>query len=273
MKKLVASTSIIVLALAATISGTIAFFTDTETSAGNIITTGGFNLKVDNTSYYNGVFSTSTSWEPTSLTNQLFLNFTDVKPGDEGEDTISLHVSTSSAWACMSLDMTSNVDGTCTSAELESVEDADCDEASTSTFNGELAENVSIILWGDDGDNVLENDETIFWNPSAIEDISGSGWIPLADFEHNIWSSATGTPLVSTSTYYIGKAWCFGSLTYNPTLQDNSTSTINPTGVPGNIVCNGELVGNAPQTDSLTADVKFYATQGANEEFLCSDLD
>ena len=47
------------------------------------------------------VVSTSTSWALSNLAGKLFFNFTDVKPGDIGEDTISLHVNTNNAYACM----------------------------------------------------------------------------------------------------------------------------------------------------------------------------
>src|SRR3972149_3922662 len=97
---------------------TSSFFSDTETSTGNTFQAGAIDLKIDNTSYYNGQPSTLTTWTLDDLTNQLFFNFTDVKPGDWGEDTISLHVDTNDAWACMDMNLTSDDDNTCTESEL-----------------------------------------------------------------------------------------------------------------------------------------------------------
>src|SRR3989344_2818492 len=76
-----------------------AFFSDTETSTGNTFQAGALDLKVDNTSYYNGATSSATTWTtPADLPGHLFFDFNDLKPGDWGEDTISLHVE-NDAWA------------------------------------------------------------------------------------------------------------------------------------------------------------------------------
>src|SRR3989304_9639036 len=94
--KVLLSGATILAAAALIIGGTFAFFSDTETSTGNVFAAGELDLKVDNTSYYNGVLqdgagdTVDTTWISTDLTNELFFNFTDVKPEDLGEDTISL---------------------------------------------------------------------------------------------------------------------------------------------------------------------------------------
>src|SRR3972149_427721 len=72
---------------------TQAFFSDTETSQNNILAAGKLDLKIDNTSYLNHATSSATTWESKDLTSSdFFFNFNDLKPGDEGEDTISVHV-------------------------------------------------------------------------------------------------------------------------------------------------------------------------------------
>ena len=89
-KKILISLSIIALAAVIVIGGTIAYFSDTETSTGNTFTAGAIDLTIDNTSYYNGAYNQGTSWQATNLEDgvHFFFNFDDLKPGDWGEDTI-----------------------------------------------------------------------------------------------------------------------------------------------------------------------------------------
>src|SRR5690349_21504060 len=119
MKRILLSLAIILLAggSAAAAGSTGAWFSDTEASAGNAFTAGAIDLKIDNTSYYNGLANAGTSWESTDLTNQKFFDFGDVKPGDTGEDTISLHVDTNDAYLCADVTLTSNKDNDCTTPE------------------------------------------------------------------------------------------------------------------------------------------------------------
>ena len=87
---------------------TTALLSDNEVSAGNTFAAGAIDLKIDNHSYYNGALSASTTWEladlddgngPSGEGKYLFFNFHDLKPGDWGEDTISVHVKDNDAWA------------------------------------------------------------------------------------------------------------------------------------------------------------------------------
>ena len=100
------------------------FFSDTETSTGNTFTAGAIDLTVDNESYVTGpdgelMASPNTSWELDDLTGQLFFNFSDLKPGDIGEDTISLHVDSNDAYLCSAVQITDDSDQSCTEPELE----------------------------------------------------------------------------------------------------------------------------------------------------------
>ena len=93
MQRIILSFALITITLGAVgFGGTTAFFSDTEESLGNVFTAGAIDLKVDNESYYNGGLNASTTWEATDLTIEKFFDFSDVKPDDYGEDTISLHV-------------------------------------------------------------------------------------------------------------------------------------------------------------------------------------
>src|SRR3990167_7626988 len=102
MKKIITSLSVIVAVSAIAIGATNAFLSDTELSTGNVFAAGAIDLKIDNESYYNGKVSTSTSWQLSDLSQGLlFFDFRDLKPDDEGEDTISLHVDNNDAYLCM----------------------------------------------------------------------------------------------------------------------------------------------------------------------------
>jgi predicted ribosomally synthesized peptide with SipW-like signal peptide len=80
MRRAYYSLPLLGLSLVLAIGLTGAFFSDTETSTGNTFQAGAIDLKVDNTSYYNGVFNPATSWghristfpiPPRVLTNSL----------------------------------------------------------------------------------------------------------------------------------------------------------------------------------------------------------
>src|SRR3989344_313162 len=80
MRRLIQSAILISFVVFATLRITSAFFSDTETSEGNILAAGAIDLLIDNESYYNGVFNPDTSWEPDDLDpTHLFFNFNDLK--------------------------------------------------------------------------------------------------------------------------------------------------------------------------------------------------
>lgn len=256
-------------AAALMVGGTGAFFSDTEVSSGNVFTAGAIDLKIDNTSYYNGVFNEGTSWTLADLTEiHKFFDFLDLKPGDYGEDTISIHVDTNDAYLCADVTLTSNDDNGLNEPE-DIVDDTD------GPGNGELAGLVNFIWWADDGDNVLENDETPISpvGPIGALTLGQPYTLTLADTIKNIWTGVPG-PVPGNSTKYIGKAWCFGSLTLAPLQQDGlgTTSPNTPANTSGGFSCDGSLLGNESQTDSLTADISFEAVQARhNPDFVCEE--
>ena len=84
-KKILISLCVIGAVAAIAIGGTIAYFSDTETSTGNTFTAGSIDLTVDSKCTYNGVASTQCgTWtlKDLELTANKFWSFTDVKPGD-----------------------------------------------------------------------------------------------------------------------------------------------------------------------------------------------
>ncbi len=254
-----------------------AFFSDTERSAGNTFTAGAIDLKIDNSSYYNGVANVGTSWAETDLTNQRFFDFADLKPNDYGEDTISLHVDTNDAFLCADVTLTSNNDN-----GINEPEGVDGD-ITDGPGMGELAALVNFIWWADDGDNVLETGEQVIsQGPIGALALNQPFKFALADSDSNIWIGAGG-PVTGNTTYYIGKAWCFGTIGTSPDDQDGVGNGKSPAGdnnanatagepEDGGITCNGALLDNKSQTDSLTADVSFEAVQARNNSgFQCEN--
>lgn len=296
MNKILASLAVVVLAGAVIAGGaTSAFFSDTETSTGNTFTAGAIDLKVDNDSYYNGNRCTdidgegegtvfewqgtaaypipgtpcSTSWALDDLGDGLlFFDFTDIKPDDEGEDTISLHVQ-NDAWACLDMTLTSDDDISSTEPELEVDEPEDIN----TTWDGELADTIQMFWWADDGDNVYEdNEDQITPGVQTITDMFGQDktyFAPLADPQNNVWGNE-GAPLPAGTTVYIAKAWCMGTLSLTPVPAGQG---VNPS-VASGVACDGTTLNNLTQTDGVTMNIAFRAIQSRNNpNFLCDNGD
>lgn len=260
MKKIILSLSILAAVGAVVMAGTSALFSDTETSTGNVFTAGSLDLKIDNTQHYNGNVCAlnqagayvwtglSTypvpntlcdgTWTLKDLNLEKFFNFLDVKPGDLGENTISLHVVNNNAWACVEI---TNAIGQPTN---------------------DFATHMEFFAWRDDGDNIFEP----FDNEVAYTEIPVSGSALLnGNMKFALADSSTGAPIVggdltdTTKTKYIGLAWCAG------TMDINQTS--------GAITCDGSSMGNESQEGSLLADISFTVEQArGNPDFLCSPI-
>lgn len=188
--------------------------------------------------------------------NQLsvgtFFNFNDIKPGDEGENTVSIHIENNDAWMCVSLANVGGSDPIGTATEPEDAEEdalGDIDHGTT-LAESELDENLFFFAWADDGDNVYEEGEDNFGAPVSASSLVNQTWA-LAD-------STTGNgPIQGDETQYIGVYWCAGEITVNGT----------------NLSCDGEEMGNEAQTDSWNADLVFYIEQARNnEDFVCNPV-
>ncbi len=295
MKAIVTSLGMIVFVAAIVASGTGAFFNDTETSTGNVFTAGAIDLTVDSEAHYNGSICLPNlvttgdltdytwqggvgypvglpctgTWAAKDLGAETFFNFNDVKPGDEGENTISLHITSNPAWACVDVDIVTNDDMSSNEPEL-----ATGDATNTpDTMDGELAQNIKFASWldqgvtpgwqgkegtegGDDGegDNVWQGDPAeplLFSNKTGpASDVLGGKSYALAD-------ATTGFgPMTPNVTNYIGLAWCAGTQ-----VVDSGTDLI---------TCDGSTLGNVVQTDSMEASIGFRVEQARNNErFVC----
>lgn len=233
------------------IFATNAFFSDVETSTGNTFQAGKVDLKISSQCTYNGQRSDQCgTWDSDDLGNiqsPKFFNFTDVKPGDWGENTIDFSIQNNPAWMCANLN---------------------------ATTKEKLADYLHVLWWIDDGDNVYENngedpDEKILYGgPRTLTEWLNLGTgsvLPLtfADSYLNwrTWPTTPGNTLAipALDPQYLGVAWCFGSM------------TVTGTGTPG-FTCNGAGDHNDAQGTKVVADLIFTAEQARNNPgFLCPE--
>ena len=284
MKRLLISAGTLVFVGALVMSATGAFFCDTETSTGNVFAAGAIDLLIDNESYVLDfnlpnppqdptgalVLNDATSWalrnldecgpgdeDQNTIGNAacLFFNFFDLKPGDYGEDTISLHVQ-NDAWACMAMDLTGTPENVINEAEDEAGDITD------DPNGGELQNYLSFVFWMDDGDNVFEDNET--------NNILFQGLASDLDGEWQAIAENGDTPLQAGETEHVGKFWCFGTIGQNPVAAAGDN---NPIDDGTGFTCDGSGDNNDAQTDSIVVDVHFYAEQSRNnDQFSCSEL-
>ncbi|GIW69134.1 MAG: hypothetical protein KatS3mg100_628 [Candidatus Parcubacteria bacterium] len=197
-----------------------------------------FKLVIDREcqGYFANMAGTCALWDEKDLgENERFFWFTDVKPGDWGMNTISLHIHDNDAWACLTVQDVADEENTLTDPETELGDDA---------TQGELDSLLSVAAWMDNGDHILNNNETTLYQGP----LSGLA-IALAD-------SATGNPLMATTTSYLSLAWCAGSLSFD---------------AQGQARCDGSQAGNQAQSDKLTAALRLYFEQFRNNpDFRCN---
>lgn len=265
--KLLKSLFVVAVVAVLAVTATRSFFSDTEESKNNVFTAGAIDLTIDSECHYfqDGIdvgcyfedgdgrtaFGT---WESKDLVDEKFFMFDDVKPGDWGENTISLTINDNDAYACMYIENAENLENDLIDPEAEA--------GDVTELEGELAQNLHFTAWvdqgltegwqGDDtgeGDNVWQGptaEPLLFSNVSGpASDVLGNKVYPLG-------------MLVGGETNYIGVLWCAGELTIDGDA----------------ITCDGRPMGNESQTDSLSADVRFYVEQARNNrEFVCPGLE
>lgn len=279
--KILSSAMLIAFVVALAFAGTQAFFNDEETSAGNLFTAGALDLLVDSQSHYAGLVCNDQgvweiedvdagttrpdlegepcdgTWEMTDLgPENTFFNFDDLKPGDEGENTISLHVENNDAYACVIIDNIQDDDNGTTEPEAEAgdVTPGDGDGLG----GGELSQELRFFAWADNdivdpGNNIWDAGE-----PVLFSNVEGPASDVIDGVVYPLFTPDTG-PLNGAETTYIGLYWCYGDIEVD---QISNTLT-----------CDGAGGTNLTQTDSLSADITFYVEQARNnEEFTCPAL-
>lgn len=213
MKKIGLGLGIIVsVAVVLTIGVTGAFFSDTETSTGNTFTTGSLDLVV------------AIDGQDQNPLNGPIFSLPDMKPDDSGEKTVSLKVNNNLACGFVNVDLTSDLDNSCTGPE--SNDEPGCD--SQGTNNGELNDQVNFTIWKEaDCNNIYEpqNNETTLTEGRLVEDKN----------------YAIGELPVAPAKMCYGIAYCFGTwgsgMTCRGTTLDNSSQTDS---FSGNLVVTAE---------------------------------
>jgi len=268
--RLIFSLAVLIFAGGIVVGGTGAFFSDEETSTGNVFAAGEIDLKVDSEAHYNRMVCVRDGddgywWKPEEEFNpepghypapespcngtwtetdlgptHTFFSYEDLKPGDHGENTLSLHVTNNDAYACAVIDNMKDDDLGLTEPEEEDGDTTD------GVGNGELSQYLRFFAWDDDGNNVWEeNEQVLFANEEgpASDVIDGVSY-PLYTPDTSV--------MEASSTEYIGLYWCFGQITV-----DYGEHTL---------ACDGGPVNNIPQSDRLEADITFYVEQSRNND-------
>lgn len=208
---------------------------------------GGFTMTIDNHAIYNGVFQPALSWSLKDLVPSAdkFFNFDDIKPGDDGNSTLSIHIQQNPAYVCLDFKNLQN--------EENGINEPESNDDLGATSTGELGDLLEFFAWRDDGDNLFEVAEVPLFGASTTQtanDLLNEKTYILADALH-------GPAYIAGSTHYIGILWCAGDLEV-----DLATAEIS---------CDGSLVGNETQTDSMSVDVTLRAVQADQQTgFSCT---
>lgn len=238
--KIILSLAIIGAVAAIAVGGTVAYFSDTETSTGNTFTAGKLDLIVD-----------IDGFDQNPLVEKIF-DLDDMKPGDLGEKTISLKVDDNPACGFVNIDVTSDLDNTCTEPEgrdeMNGQEDPQEDPTPGCTEPGELNDQVQFAIWDDNSaggacNNIYEPEEEILvQGPLTADHYYSIGDLPIRD---------TTKPNNGAKCY--GVAYCFGAWKVTP--------------VDGvmKVKCDGSLINNIAQSDSFTGDLIITAQQQRNQ--------
>lgn len=215
-KQIVLAIGMIVFVVAALIGGTGAFFSDTETSAGNVFTAGAVNISI--TDIVHTPTDTTSLVEFTESENGLAFSFADLKPLDKGTVTYTLDNRENPAYVCAMVEAKTNADNTVNDPEV------DAGDVATSSV-GELGQFLNFKFGTQSG---------------SLAAISG------------LWQNVG--PINTNATSGAAIDYCFGTF--------SGANCVLGTGAY-----------NLAQTDSLTADIKFYAVQTRNNEnFSCASL-
>jgi predicted ribosomally synthesized peptide with SipW-like signal peptide len=286
-KTILVSLSIIAAVAAIAVGGTVAYFSDTETSAGNTFTAGGIDLKIDYDCYFNKVADGSPNcpnnpgWDLKSLTDEKFFDFNDIKPGDFGEGTISLHVYNNEAWGALTIDNIVDSDNGFTEPEDEVV--LPNDDNNDGTTDGDLDDGLELFVWVDqgcvpgfqcpedkprcaadscEGDNVWEGNcyepALFIGSGDPVDPPYPGNWI---DVKNDI-DPAGETWAISDAIKYIH---AHGGAGY-PGITEDGRLVGNITYYMGVAWRASKELGNIAQTDSWGADLTFEVTQARNQD-------
>lgn len=249
MKKILLSLLTIGIVGIAAVGGVVSYLSDKEISVGNTLAAAPeLDITIDSMgTKFNGQLVPGTFWFPARhLTDEKFWTISDLKPGGVIQSTISLHLegfNNPKVWACMFVQNKENNDNGLNEPETQA------GDATGGAGEGELEQNIHVLGWRDNGNGIHDPSEPFLVD--SFFDVFAK--MPIAD-------STTGAPLdPSIPVEFVQLELCGGSHTVNPTS--------------GVISCDGASMGNIVQTDSLKADLVFYAVDAeGNADFKCSDV-
>ncbi len=217
-------------------------------ATGTTFAGGNFDLKVDSEASYNGAPVPGGTWSLKDLVPGIdkFFNFDDIKPDDEGENTISLHAKKSPLYVCLTFFNLLNGENGINEPESH---------VDTSTSTGELTSAMEFFAWAEsDGDNIFEVGERPLFGTStqqANQVLNGKTY-PVYDY-------GNGGAIPKNGTKYVGVYWCAGDL-----AVDVPTATI---------TCTGNSLGNEYQTDTMKVDVRLTAVSATEQpKFMCNKV-
>lgn len=278
MKKIVKSLAIVTAVAAIVTVGTVAFSSDREVSKDNTFTAGELDLKIDSDCHFNGMdcvngfwkkdneaattIPCACKWDEKSLTSEKFFNFTNLKPGDSGETTISMHVIGDDAYARFKVANVKNNDRGCNRQEKKAETWMYGAGSETCDWNGggELGANMDFAIWFDMGSVLgyqndpaqdLEEGDNILNTPleyDAMVEADGASATDWVELKYN----GIYIPFRDCATYYIGVAWCVGDMD----IDGNSYA----------MTCDGSTAGNIIQSDSYSSDSIFEVVQATHND-------
>jgi spore coat-associated protein N len=203
VKKILGLTIAILVVIGLVAGGTFAYFSDTETSENNQFTAGVIDLEVDCA----GDTTFAATDDPIPVIFE-YLPANDIKPGDAGEVTLSLHLKADSNNADLSIEITNLVD------------DGGLNPESEDPGDDVISDAIEVFLWvdmddqtGTPGDNVYQAGETVLFD-GTLFGLEAAGKLTVINNAE------------ACTIYYIGFSWELPSSVGNEAQGDYCTFDI-----------------------------------------------
>jgi len=231
--------SLMVIGIASTMlgAGTMSYFSDTEIAAGNTFTAGQIDLKINCHSTHSQDWPGHGQYvedpiifeEKDLVEGDKIFDWSDIKPGDYGEATISIHVYDNDAYIWLKMTNVEEDGGVLTEPEESDYGPTD---------DGELSKYMEILIWKDWG--LIPGWQGQIEDPQEGDNIWQECYEPVmyeGTMEDFLYEQVIigGCHIEACTTYYLGWAW------WVPVEVDNII-----------------------QGDSLSFDLEFYAEQYRN---------
>ena len=223
MKKIIGLGIAVAVVIALVTTGTFALFSDTETSSPNTFEAGIIDLEID-CAGDDTTFSAQDDPLP-KIFDYLPANDGDIKPGDDGEVTLSFHLKADSNDADLWMQITTLVDDGGLNPESETGTDdviSDAievliwlDEGSTAGWQGTGTDS-------EEGDNIWQDGETILFGTVA----AGGGTLDGLTSAGTAGKLTVMDDAVACTIYYVGWYWILPSTVGNEAQGDYCTFDI-----------------------------------------------